>query len=233
MSIVVEATIPANEFALPETLTGPLDEAFRAVRLVAHESGRAMPYLWVDATNAKRLRRSMDDDPTVREVTVVTAFGGQCLLRVEWTPRVQVFLSVLRAEGAFVLAASGYDGAWHLRIYFSAHDCVSAARECCEARGINISFKTESGRSGACEFGSFGLTDCQYETLITAYELGYYNVPREITQAELADRLGITHQALSERIRRAHETLVENGLPKAAHQHGLAVPSRLSAGVDI
>jgi predicted DNA binding protein len=172
----------------------------------------------------------MSDDPSVREFDVLAAVDGQCLLRVEWDPRVQGLLSVLRAEDAFVLAASGYDGAWHLRVYFADHDRALAARNCFEARGMDVRFGAENGRSGSDGFGYFGLTECQYETLVIAYERGYYDVPRGITQAELADRLGVTHQALSERLRRAHETLVENGLPQAAHRRGPGVSSH---GVDI
>jgi hypothetical protein len=76
MSIVVEVTVPAGGFALPETLPGVSDETFRAVPLVAHGSERAMPYLWVDCADATRLDRAMSDDPSVREFDVLVAVDG-------------------------------------------------------------------------------------------------------------------------------------------------------------
>jgi len=218
MSIIVEATVPAAEFALPETLPSAADGPFRAVRLVAQASERTMPFLWVDCDDVDRLRGAMQDDPSVRDLAVLAAFDEQCLLRVEWEPRVRTLLSVIRDAGAVVLGASGSDGLWHLRVYFSDHDRVTAARESCDARGLDVSFESEAHLSGCSESGYFGLTERQYETVVSAYELGYYDVPRRVTQAELADRFDVTHQALSERLRRAHETLVAYGLHRTAHR---------------
>ena len=45
-----------------------------------------------------------------------------------------------------------------------------------------------------------------------AFEAGYYNIPRSISAEELATDLGISHQALSARFRRAHSQLVESEL---------------------
>nr|WP_222863711.1 helix-turn-helix domain-containing protein [Natronococcus pandeyae] len=36
---------------------------------------------------------------------------------------------------------------------------------------------------------------------------GYFEIPRRISLEELAAELGVTHQALSERLRRASDTL--------------------------
>ncbi|PSP50724.1 hypothetical protein BRC67_09015 [Halobacteriales archaeon QH_3_68_24] len=60
--------------------------------------------------------------------------------------------------------------------------------------------------------GGVRLTDTQFATLETALESGYYRVPREQTIEELATELDVSHQALSERLRRGHRTLVETVL---------------------
>lgn len=54
-----------------------------------------------------------------------------------------------------------------------------------------------------------GLTDPQREALRTAYELGYFAVPRDASLDEVAAELGIGASAASERIRRAQTHLVE------------------------
>ena len=43
---------------------------------------------------------------------------------------------------------------------------------------------------------------------MTAFEAGYYNIPRDVTSEELAAELDVSHQALSERFRRGHKQLV-------------------------
>lgn len=57
--------------------------------------------------------------------------------------------------------------------------------------------------------GDGGLTDRQREALVTAHELGYFDVPRGCSLDAVADELGIGASALSERLRRAQARLVE------------------------
>ncbi len=56
------------------------------------------------------------------------------------------------------------------------------------------------------------LTEKQRHTLEVALELGYFETPRDITLKELAAELDITHQALSERLRRATAALATAAL---------------------
>ncbi len=57
-----------------------------------------------------------------------------------------------------------------------------------------------------------GLTDCQREALLTAREMGYFEVPRTASLGDVADELGITASSLSERLRRAQDRLVERAI---------------------
>ncbi len=54
-----------------------------------------------------------------------------------------------------------------------------------------------------------GLTTEQREALAVAYRNGYFAVPRETTTAALAEKLGISGQAVSERLRRGYTRLVD------------------------
>ena len=58
----------------------------------------------------------------------------------------------------------------------------------------------------------YGLTSKQRETLITALEMGYFHVPRQTTQQELAEELGIQSSSTSETLRRATAELIANTL---------------------
>jgi hypothetical protein len=64
-------------------------------------------------------------------------------------------------------------------------------------------------RDGEPEPPGDGLTDRQREALRTAYELGHFAVPRGATLGEVAERLGVSRSAASERLRRAQTRLVE------------------------
>ncbi|WP_227380783.1 helix-turn-helix domain-containing protein [Haladaptatus halobius] len=58
----------------------------------------------------------------------------------------------------------------------------------------------------------FGLTESQHDTLVKAYERGYNTIPRETDAGELAAELGISHQAVGKRLRRATGNLIESTL---------------------
>ncbi|WP_049926760.1 helix-turn-helix domain-containing protein [Halopiger goleimassiliensis] len=61
-----------------------------------------------------------------------------------------------------------------------------------------------------------GLTDRQQEAVRTAYEMGYFEIPRTASLEDVASELGITAPSLSERLRRAHAHLAETAvLPTA------------------
>ena len=64
-------------------------------------------------------------------------------------------------------------------------------------------------REGDAEPPGDGLTDRQREALRTAYELGYFDIPRKTALAEVAAELGISASSASERLRRAQTQLIE------------------------
>ncbi|WP_224926111.1 helix-turn-helix domain-containing protein, partial [Saliphagus infecundisoli] len=58
----------------------------------------------------------------------------------------------------------------------------------------------------------YGVTQAQRETLMRAVQGGYYSIPRRMSTQDLADDLGISDQAVTERLRRAIVALTENTL---------------------
>lgn len=52
------------------------------------------------------------------------------------------------------------------------------------------------------------LTKRQYEVLETAYEFGYYDVPRESSTAEVAAELGVDDSTVAEHLQRAEHNLL-------------------------
>lgn len=103
---------------------------------------------------------------------------------------------------------------------FPTRDALSRTYEYYETNGIRFEilsvYNVDDDRQGR-----FGLTDEQQETLTAAFEAGYYEVPREVNMEELASEFDISHQALSERIRRAHRGLVKNTVMIGPRDHEL------------
>ncbi|MFC7143015.1 helix-turn-helix domain-containing protein [Halosimplex aquaticum] len=232
MSTIVEATVPAEQFALAETLETVPGAEVRMVRLVAHGAEHVMPFLWAGCEDTERLHNALVNDPTTEEVDALADFDGESLFRVEWATRVRVLVSIIAEEDATILDASGRDDTWHLQIFFPEHERVSETDEFCSEYGIDLSLERINRLSEAAEYGHLGLTERQYETLCSAYEAGYYDVPRTVNQEELAEYFDVSHQALSERLRRAHETVITNALYHKIHRRDHEVSPRMRHEVD-
>ena len=213
MSTIAELVVPADEFALSRTLeTVPSLEA-DVERLVAHDPEHVMPYVWFStkADDLERLDEALREDPSVERVELLTDLDDERLYRMEWVDDVGVVVHALTEEQATILDASGEGPQWRLRILFPERDALSRTYEVADEEGLTVDVarihELQDDRSGR-----YGLTDAQYETLVQALEYGYYQIPRESDMEALAAHLDISHQALSERLRRAHRRLVTEAL---------------------
>lgn len=212
MSTIVESTLPADQFALYETLDRNPSAEFNILQVVANGTDRAMPFVWAKGEDLDQLYTAIDEDPSTENVEIIAELEEEYLLRMGWTAHIRVILYILIEEDATIMDATGKNGTWQFRILFPEHDSVSATHAFCEEYNINLEFERIYQLSDSPRRGQYGLSDDQYEAIVRAYQEGYYHVPRAVNLQKLADRLGISHQALSERIRRGHEKLIENTL---------------------
>ena len=66
--------------------------------------------------------------------------------------------------------------------------------------------------------GAFDLTEKQEAVLLEAIEGGFFEIPRGSTLGDIADRLAISEQAASERLRRAMGSLAQAAVTNAAEE---------------
>lgn len=205
---VAEVIVPATDFALSETFERLDDVQFEVERVVAQDD-RVLPFVWVTHDDADALTEALDADSTTADVEVLTDLDGERLYRMEWVDRIDALVYALVEEEGTVLSAAGRDRQWVLRFLFAEREALSRTYDHCVDRGLDLSvervFDIDDGRQGR-----FGLSDKQQDVIQQAFERGYYSIPRETSAQDLADELDVSHQALSERLRRAHESLVAN-----------------------
>ncbi|MFB6221236.1 MAG: helix-turn-helix domain-containing protein, partial [Halolamina sp.] len=91
-------------------------------------------------------------------------------------------------------------------------ETLSNFRQRCADQGITLDMKRVYSVSADQIDMEYGLTTKQRETLVTALEQGYFQVPRESTQQELAESLGVQSSSASETLRRAMGELIANTL---------------------
>ena len=162
-----------------------------------------VPFFWIHSGDPGRVIDGLDERPSVESVTVVEAVNGATLIALEWDPDADTLFHAVNACGGHILRAVSRDGRWEFTVRFPEHEWLSAFRRRCEADGIDLSVQRIYHRSDHLANPGFGVTESQREALTLAVERGYYDIPRTCTTAELADELGISAQAVTERLRRA------------------------------
>ncbi|WP_368411811.1 helix-turn-helix domain-containing protein [Haladaptatus halobius] len=206
--------LSAAGFALQTTLERIPEVEFEVERVVAHETGKVMPYIWAtaDPEHADDLRAALEDDPTTGGVELLVEADGEWLYRMEWVGQTQFVVHILVDEKGTIVGATGKEGEWRLQIMFPDRDSLGETYDFCEVNDIPIEIEQIYRMDQSPRRGQYSLTEEQYETLVAAFERGYYDIPRGISGDQLSDELGISHQALSERLRRAYKNLISNAL---------------------
>lgn len=217
MASAVELRLPADEFALSHTLVSTPGCSIEVERLVAKGSDSLMPLVWVVAEDFSAFETALEDDPTVESFSVLSEFDEKRFYRVNWASAVEGVVRLLVEEEGVLTRIRAQGGTWRLQAICPDRESISRTYELCRRSGLSLSIESIYDLAGR-DSQRYGLTESQYATLLTAYEQGYYEVPRRVSLSELAEELGISHQALSERLRRSHANLVERTLASATSE---------------
>ena len=211
MATIAELRVPTDEFALRDTFAEVPDAVFELVQVVVHDTHHAIPYLWAMTDDFDGMEAALRDDSSVKDASLVERLDGEYLYRMRWVYRIRILVHIIVEEGATILNARGRDDRWFFRVLFPDRDALSETHDFCEDShlGVEVTRVYELDRTRS---GRFGLTEEQYLTVMLALDRGYYDIPRKTDIQGLADELGLSHQAVSERLRRGHRNFVKNGL---------------------
>lgn len=196
-----------------------LDEAFDAVpemsveaeRIAAHSTQWTMPCLWVAADDVDAVDDALEADPSIDTIVETTDFGDEKYYHLEWEEKVNERITEYIDRDGSILLAEATSAGWELQIRFTSRDQFDAFRESLAERDHSFELLSLS-EPGAPRQTMGEVTPSQRDALVTAAEHGYYKVPRETSTQELADELEMSHQALSELLRRGTDNLVNSAL---------------------
>ncbi|MFB6133466.1 MAG: helix-turn-helix domain-containing protein [Halanaeroarchaeum sp.] len=222
MSVIVDLTLPAENFELGRILEAAEDRGIYLETLVPL-GGRPTPFFRVPDADTD-FEAAIRDRLAVDTVEPVESRNGETVYALKWDVRSDAFVGGLLEQQAAVLDARGVGGTWQFELRFPSHEALERFQEYCRESGIDVEIHglynpTEPGAGP-----SFGLTPEQSATLARAVEAGYYSIPRRISTRQLAAEFGISDQAVTERLRRAIENLVRNTLVHAKESSAAEVP---------
>lgn len=209
MGVILEFTISGETFAVGRALGDRRGARIELERIVPTGDSYA-PFFWVVGEEEATLRDSVEASDHVENLTVLDSVGDRVLYRVTWTGEGEAFLKGIANCGGTVLEGKA-NGEWSFRVRFTDREQIADFYDYCHDRGFDIAVDRVYALSEETEEAEWpGLSDEQREALLLALEAGYFGTPRQASMAELADELGISQQAFSERLRRGNEAALRH-----------------------
>lgn len=211
MGVLVKLSTPNTPLA-PDSAARRIVQALSTVEIEVVHFGRdgsnAKPYLWVKDTSASEFESVLDDDPQILEYQLIDTNPDGHFYKVIWEVDSPLVQCVMGADG-IILEAIGAAAAWDLKIWFEADDQTAVFQECCRELNIPIEIHRLSTIATFLANRGESITEKQSEALMLAYQRGYFEEPRDVSQRELADELEISPTALGRRLRRGTEPMIE------------------------
>ena len=197
-----------DALALTETFEQLPELEIEAERVAAHGTEWTMPCLWATNTTCDRLYDVFEGDSSITSIVEATEFENKIFCQVNWSDAVNERIDSYIDHEASILYAAASEEGWHIRFRFGTRDQFDDFRETMADRDHAFSLLELSQPDEPRSLGGT-LTPAQRNALRAANECGYYDVPRDISTRELASKLDMSHQNLSELLRRATGKLID------------------------
>lgn len=215
MSVVLEFAIDADQFQLGDSLSGFQDTTFELERIVP-TGNHVIPFIWLTTeadldTVLDAFETTLVDRPIITDVRALDRIENGALYRVTWRVPEKDIIDGLVQTDATVLEARSQSGArWEFRVRFPDHDNLAQFQHILTENDVMVHVTRIYTFSGDTDRRrQFELSSEQREALVLALRQGYFASPSEVGLDELADELAISKQAISDRIRRGNEKVLE------------------------
>lgn len=214
MSVITEVRIAAADFELGRLLEGNSRAAIELETLVP--SGDAtVPLFWVYEPIGEEFLAAVERYPAVDRTFIVDEFEDRKLIKIDWDASQDHLFECLMVNNGQILSATGLPEEWHFEFRFSDRGSLGEFQDCTENAHIDLEVTRVYNPSDPTGGPWFGLSEPQREALTLAVRRGYYDIPRGCTTVELAEELGISDQAVTERLRRAIATFSRQALTES------------------
>lgn len=217
MSVIAEFSVPASDFVLGRALS---EAAWLAIEIeqAIPTGGATVPYFWVVGDDEGAVEDVLERDPGLSGYEVVDELDDRRLYRATWDAAADTLLQVIASHDVVLLEAGGDADSWRFKFRFPDGQNLAAFRTSCREADVDLELTRLFNLVEPVIEEHRRLTETQRSTIELAYEAGYFEVPRRVTLTDLADELGISDQAVNERLRRGLNGLIESTLRSMPQQ---------------
>lgn len=210
MNAIAEYRVAARDFVLGRAVDP--GTSVEIERLIG-EGDAAVKYFWVEGGSSTTFGRSLSADTPLVDLELLDEVGSKALFRCRCALDGDSLVRALTANDVTVLYGGGDDSEWRFRLGFPDRGTLSSFQDALVGSdGPALTLDGVYNQVEATTSFDSGLTDRQRETILTAYEEGYFDIPRKITLVDLAGLMGVSDQAVSERMRRGEAKLIRTHL---------------------
>lgn len=214
VSLIATVSITHDDLALTPSIRAVPDVDVQVVPHSATDAETGLFFFLVEGPPAEfdGFEDALDRDGTVAEWTRVDDSGGSRIYRLRHTDGTKVVSPVVAQVGGLMVEAEAADGGWTVKLQLPDREALLDVSKHCREADIGFDLRQLYRQEGWPVGGSAALTERQRETLLTAYEAGYFAEPRETSLDELAADLDVSPSAVSGRLRRGIVSLIESTL---------------------
>lgn len=217
MSVIVEVQIPAERFELGRILDLKSDATI-VLETMVPLGETAVPFFSVHNRNRSGFEERVRNHESVEDLREVSSSDDTTLYAIKWDAFRDPLFEGLRTAEAQLLNATGTATDWQFEFRFPSHTALANFQEYCSDADIPLDVSRIYNPTKPDSGPWFGLSEPQRQTLMRAVEGGYYAIPRRLSTQDLADEFDVSDQAVTERLRRAISTLVENTLTESVEK---------------
>lgn len=186
MTIVVDVSVPPDAFALGRTFEVGADVVVELEEVIPTGHHPA-PYFWVSG-DVTAFEAEIRADQSVGEVSREFTVDDTALFHVRWTDRATDLLDAITDADGTILRGTGKDSEWTFTLRFPDDASAMRFRSACDEADIPLDVRRLKYLTTDDLSRDFGLTGKQRETLPSALERGYFDVPGRRRRAHSRSR---------------------------------------------
>lgn len=230
-SLVAQVHATHSDFAVESAGRRAPDVRLSVVEFVGRSDGTAAAFVEAWGGDLSEFEAALAAEPGVGDWEAIGGGASQRLYSVRLAGLEPRLRRACVEVGVHVSQMRLHAEGWLLNLQLPDREALTELAARWHDDGIDFQLKrlteTESGyRDGRCA----GLTAEQYELLRTAHASGYFEIPREASQVDLAEELGVSTSGVSQHVRRALAALLASVMEGERERERSAQtdPSRLA-----
>ncbi|MFB6220190.1 MAG: bacterio-opsin activator domain-containing protein [Halolamina sp.] len=219
MSLIAELRLSDNPLILVPSLSAAPGMRLERERSIADRMSDPVVFTWAMGGDFEQFEAAIPDDPTIQEFERIDRENEKRLYRLVVDRSVITNPAPIdRDTGASRISIETTAEGAVLEVRFPEKEALREYIDRLQDEGFTVELLRVHPTEDTEE--NHGLSEKQAAALREARSAGYFEVPRETDLATVADRLGISEQAVSERIRRGLSSVLAEAIDDADTEPG-------------